>query len=137
MEDNKHAPEGGTMKQSPQSRKPANLSGSVRKQLNSYALAASAAGVGLLALTQPADAKIVYAKTHHRILVNIHYNLDLNHDGITDFILSNRSFFFSSHDLGAKLVIHGGSQRIAPSPNFVKFYSGNCGLSLLPYLPAP
>jgi len=44
-------------------RTPSKLSESVRRQLNSYAFAASAAGVGLLALAQPAEAKIVYTKT--------------------------------------------------------------------------
>jgi len=42
------------------SRVPANLSQSVQRQLNMYALAAGAAGVGALALTQSAEAKIVY-----------------------------------------------------------------------------
>ena len=50
-----------------------------------YALAASAAGLGVLALSQPADAKIVYTKTHHVIRLGQHYDLDLNRDGITDF----------------------------------------------------
>ena len=38
-----------------------NLSESVHKQLNMYAIAAGAAGVGLLALAQPSEAKIVRA----------------------------------------------------------------------------
>ncbi len=41
---------------------PARLSASIHQQLNAYALAASAAGVGMLALVQPAEAKIVYTK---------------------------------------------------------------------------
>jgi len=63
------------------------LSESLHKRLNAYALAASAAGVGVLALTMPADAKIVYTKTHHFIGTLGRYNLDLNHDGTTDFVL--------------------------------------------------
>jgi hypothetical protein len=39
---------------------PSNLSQLAHKRLNMYALAASAAGVGMLVLAQPADAKIVY-----------------------------------------------------------------------------
>jgi hypothetical protein len=54
-----------------------------------YALAASAAGVGMLALAQPAEAKIVYTKTHHVIRANSKFNLDLNHDGITDLTFKN------------------------------------------------
>jgi hypothetical protein len=52
-----------------------------------YALAASAAGVSLLALVQPAEARIVYTRTHEVIGTNGVYNLDLNHDGTIDFLL--------------------------------------------------
>jgi hypothetical protein len=69
------------------SRKPFDLSESLHHRLNSYALAASAAGVGVLALVQPAEAKIVYTKTHHFIGFKGFYDLDLNHDGTTDFVL--------------------------------------------------
>jgi hypothetical protein len=46
-------------------RRPSQLPESLHKRLNAYALAASAAGVGLLALAQSAEAEIVYTKTHH------------------------------------------------------------------------
>jgi len=59
----------------------------VRQSLNMYALAATAAGVGVLA--QSAEAKVVYTPAHHLIGKNAHYRLDLNHDGITDFTLVN------------------------------------------------
>ncbi len=72
-------------------RAPSILSDSIHHQLNMYALAASAAGVGVLALAQPAEAKIVYTKTHQKIPPNTHYALDLNQDGITDFTLANFS----------------------------------------------
>jgi hypothetical protein len=71
------------------SRKVSQLSESLHQQLSSYALAASAAGVGLLALAQPAEAKIIYTSIHHVITQNHHYNLDRNHDGVADFKLSN------------------------------------------------
>jgi hypothetical protein len=70
------------------SRQPSNLSKSVHLRLNSYALAASAAGVGALALTQPAEAKIVYTRTYKKIVQGL--PIDLNHDGITDFSFSFR-----------------------------------------------
>lgn len=47
------------MKRSSGPRKTASLSQSTNHKLNTYALAASAAGVGILALIQPAQAKIV------------------------------------------------------------------------------
>src|SRR5580692_11533978 len=81
------------MKRSFRPRKTAHLSDSVLHQLNLYALAASAAGVGVLALAQSAEAKIVYTKTHVVIGTNNIYELDLNHDGLADFKIDNHSFF--------------------------------------------
>jgi hypothetical protein len=76
------------------SRKPSTLSESVQRHLNAYALAASAAGVGMLALSQPAEAKIVYTPAHQLIYRGrTSYKLDLNHDRITDFTLVWGSFF--------------------------------------------
>jgi hypothetical protein len=60
---------------------------SLHRQLNSYALAASAAGVGMLALAHPASAKIVYTPAHHVIGENESYNLAIKHQ--TDFVLYN------------------------------------------------
>jgi hypothetical protein len=78
------------MKRSPRTRKTSvDLSESISRQLNMYALAAGAAGVGVLALAQSVEAKIVYTATHHVIGRNSHYILDLNHDGNGDFIISN------------------------------------------------
>jgi len=69
-------------------RTPANLSESIHRQLNMYALAASAAGVGLLALTQSAEAKIIYTPAHRVIGKNGSYPLALNHK-LTDFNIVN------------------------------------------------
>ncbi len=44
----------------------------------------------MLALAHPAEAKIVYTKTHQVIGTNDLYKLDLNHDRIIDFVLRNR-----------------------------------------------
>jgi hypothetical protein len=62
------------MRRSP--RKTVNLSESVHQQLNSYALAAGAAGVSLLALAQPSEAKIVYRPTLVNISPNTSYTVD-------------------------------------------------------------
>jgi hypothetical protein len=66
-------------------RKPADLGLPLNKKLSVYALAAGAAGVSALALAPAADAKIIYTKTNTPSLVNQPYNLDVNHDGTTDF----------------------------------------------------
>lgn len=55
------------MKRSSRPGATAELSDSLHHRLNSYALAASAAGVGVLAVAQPADAKIVYTPTPQRV----------------------------------------------------------------------
>jgi len=58
-------------------------------RLSMYALAASAAGVGMLALAQPAEGKIIYTKANKQIGLKAVLHLDLNHDGTTDFDLKN------------------------------------------------
>ncbi len=80
------------------SKNPANLSDSLHRRLNSYALAATAAGVGVLCLARPGEAKIVYTKAHKRLAPNSLYQLDLDHDGIADFTL-HRFWFGSTTDV--------------------------------------
>ena len=64
----------------------AHLPDSIHQQLNMYAVAAGAAGVGMLALAQPSAAKIVYTPANVQIGGNVgKLNIDLKHDGITDF----------------------------------------------------
>jgi len=70
-------------------RKTASLSDSIHQQLSMYAIAATAAGVEMLALAQPSEAKIVYTPVHQVIKSRQPYSLDLNHDGMTDFTISN------------------------------------------------
>jgi hypothetical protein len=65
---------------------------SLQHQLNMYALAASAAGVSLLAVAQPSEAKIIYTKAHQVIGQNGVYELDLNHDGTIDFLIEQSSY---------------------------------------------
>jgi hypothetical protein len=83
------------MQRSSGPRKTATLSESIHHQLNSYALAATAAGVGAMAFVQPAQAKIVYTPVNERA-VGVH--LDLNNDGIADFrfCFSNNTFHCST-----------------------------------------
>jgi hypothetical protein len=73
------------MKASPRPRKASELPQSIRRSLDIYALAASAAGVGMLALAHPAEAKIVYTPANKWLPLNQNFYLDLNHDGIKDF----------------------------------------------------
>jgi hypothetical protein len=76
------------MKRSPgPSRRVSNLSQSAHKHLTSYTLAATAAGVSLLALTAPSEAEIVYTPANGTITRDGSYAIDLNHDGIVDFVI--------------------------------------------------
>jgi hypothetical protein len=75
------------------SRTPAKLSVSVHHQLNMYALAVGAAGVGLLASAQRAEARIVYTPANVRVPANGVIGLDLNHDRTTDFKIGLVSSF--------------------------------------------
>jgi hypothetical protein len=73
------------MRRSTGPRKTASLSESVHQRLNMYALAAGAAGVGMLTMAQTAAAKIVYTPAHINLGFDQVTPLDLNHDGIIDF----------------------------------------------------
>jgi len=67
---------------------PIQLSDTVEHRIKLYSVAAMAAGVSVLAMTQPAESKIVV--TNANIAVNpgsVAY-IDLNNDGINDFQLS-------------------------------------------------
>ena len=85
---------------------PFRLSDSVHHQLNMYALAASAAGVGALALVQPAEAKIVYTPAHVVLGArsNKQYYLDLNHDGVKDFTFAHGYFFSTTTGFWGSMI---------------------------------
>jgi hypothetical protein len=73
-----------------------NLSSLLERDLNAYALAAAAAGVGALCFAQPAEGKIVYTPANEKISTDGGmFWLDVNHDGIPDFGLINRYGRFS------------------------------------------
>jgi hypothetical protein len=84
------------MKRSSAPRKTANLSESIHQQLNMYALAAGAAGVSVLALSPPGEAKIVYTPANKYLTPNHSISLDLNHDGTIDFLLRDAHFMSST-----------------------------------------
>jgi hypothetical protein len=75
-------------------------------QLTSYTLAATAAGVGLLASAAPSEAEIIYTPANGMITRDGSYAIDLNHDGIVDFVIlekvQNQSANASFQTLGVK-----------------------------------
>src|SRR5215471_858007 len=93
------------MKRSSRPRATVELSKSLNHQLNTYALAAGAAGVTALCSPQAAQAKIVYTPAHMNIPLNIYVLLDLNHDGIPDFTLHNVYTHYSNGPGGHVSVV--------------------------------
>jgi hypothetical protein len=69
----------------------AGLSGNFELRLSAYAKAAVAAGVGVLAAAPSASAKVVYTSAHI-VFDGGSVPIDLNHDGINDFVLSIYNF---------------------------------------------
>jgi hypothetical protein len=67
------------MTRSSRPRKASWISDSLNRKLNIYTVAASAAGVGTMALSQAAEAKIVYTPTHVRIAFGQPYGIDFDH----------------------------------------------------------
>ena len=85
------------MSSAPHSRKTFKLSDSLNRQLNSYALVASAAGVSVLALAGASEAKVVYTETHQVTHTGFPLYIDLNHDGIKDFVLRTTYYAGTSY----------------------------------------
>ncbi len=74
-------------------------------QLGKYALAAAAAGVRILALGTPSEAEVVYTPAHQTIRPNTTIELDLNNDGIPDFVvkdIDSHSFFSTFGHMSAQ-----------------------------------
>jgi hypothetical protein len=92
------------------------LSPSLDRRLGTYALAAGAAGVGMLALARPAEGKVVYTPAHIRIVVNKGFTeLDLNHDGINDFQFLN---IYGTHK--------NSTLNVAPAQNANRVWAASC-----------
>jgi hypothetical protein len=91
----------------------------LEKNVLAYAAAASAAGVGVLALAPPAAAKVVYTKANQLISPNNIFNLDLNHDGKTDFVIDNRSY----------VTNYGSEDRIYLNPPVGNSFIGSSGVA--------
>jgi hypothetical protein len=88
------------MSSAPHPRKTFEISDSLNRQLNTYALVASAAGVSVLALAGASEAKVVYTETHQVTHTGFPLYIDLNHDGIKDFVLRTTYYVGSSGFIG-------------------------------------
>jgi hypothetical protein len=94
-----------------QRRPQAHLPNKLDRRLIAYSAAATAAGVGLLVLSEPAEAKIVYTAANITIPADQSVSFDLNHDGIPDF-----GFYFYQYGAVRKpLGYHEEGLAIDPS----------------------
>jgi hypothetical protein len=72
-----------------------------------YALAASAAGVGLLALAKSAEAKVVYTPAKVRLQGKDVYLIDLTHNGNANFILNGSRYSSIDRSASSRAVFPG------------------------------
>src|SRR5437016_4053585 len=105
------------------SRTTSKLSDSVLHQLNRYALAAGAAGVSALALTQTTEAKIVYTKTQMFIGKNHNYQLDLNHDGTADFKFWNNALWSDTYIASLNVIGSNASNKVVGVKHYLPGYA--------------
>ena len=73
-------------------REPAMLAPKTERAVFNYSVVDGAAGVSLLALAQPSEAKIVYTPARTVVSPNSSLKIDLNGDGINDFTLTEFGF---------------------------------------------
>src|SRR5271170_5851327 len=86
-------------------RKTAKFPELLHHQLNMYALAASAAGVGMLFNPTTAEGKIVYTPANVALRNGTSFPLDLDHNGIVDFYLVRREIRQSMSALQSSLSV--------------------------------
>ncbi len=84
-------------------RKPSELT---QKKLTHYALAAGAAAACALACTPLSEAEVVFTRTDVVLGQNYRhsYDLDLNNDGMPDFVIASISVGTSNHSAGHQSV---------------------------------
>jgi hypothetical protein len=101
----------------PSGRTRAALSASVQRRVNTYALAAGAAGVSLLSLAQPSGAEVVYTPANETIGRGGSYKLDLNHDGLTDYIIAEHTEHYSPYESFQVLSLRAAAANQANCPS--------------------
>jgi hypothetical protein len=93
-------------KRSKQPRTSVRINARLDKSLAAYVTAASAAGVGILAIAQPAHAKVVYTPANVTA-INGSLAIDFNGDGVTDL-----SFYGGNYAYDSSLLAYAGNNRI-------------------------
>ncbi len=110
---------------------PSTLSASLQKHLNAYAIVAGTAGVSLLALAQTSEAEVVYTPANQTIDRHGSYKLDLNNDGITDYILAEHAEHYGNESFQVLSVRNAnGNQVNCPSSFCISSASYAAALTL-------
>jgi len=108
----------------------------MESRLLSYTAAAAAAGVGVLALTQPAEARVVYTPVEIQ-LSNSCYYLLLNNEGIPNFILSNRFYFTTGGESTLRVKAIGNNSFIETSTTYFRWLNAAAALPAGAIIPGP
>jgi hypothetical protein len=102
-------------------RAPFQFSSILCKNLNAYALGATAAGVAMLAMVPAAAAEVVYTPANQAVPPNrggTGFLLDLNHDGTADFLIVN---FYSTTSAILNVWVspeQGGNEMFSNVPGY-------------------
>lgn len=115
----------------------AKLNARIEGKLLTYVSAAGAACAGMVLSAGPAEAKIVFTPAHAWIAAHHTLALDLNHDGITDFIVSNAVFRTIDVWGNTLRVVPAGSNKVAGikgAVNTLYAYALNAGSVIGPKL---
>ena len=124
------------MKRFSRLRKTITLSDSVYRHVSMYTIAAEVAGLGLLACAQPSWSEVVYTAAHQVIGSERTYNLDLNHDGVTDFVLQNYTNTFEGSPQGFLFVVPArGEDAVEAEKTYNRAYALPPGIRVGPGAP--
>ncbi len=93
------------------------ISDSLNRKLNPYAQMAAAAGVSVLALAGASEAEVVYTETYQVTHASFPLYIDLNHDGINDFMLRT-TYYAGSSGLEVGLDASGIADNVVAGRRF-------------------
>ena len=120
------------------------LGARLERNLHAYATAATAGGIGILALVPVAEGKVVYTPTQVHIGVGDAYPLDLNNDGVGEVVIwdsvycsegciaymsirrqrsGDGSVELSAHDTRFAAALRQGAQ-VGPKKKFLYYFVG-------------
>jgi len=106
------------MREIPHVRPSALINPELEKKLGVYLAAAGAASLGLMTVSTPAEAKVVYTPAHITVTLNSSNPIDLNGDGIADLTIqflegSHSVFLYGTAPTGNGLRLNASNRAAA------------------------